>query len=63
MITKVMLNVNLVNMNRVFHLNTRVLSNELRILSANCQGLRDVNKCTNVLNSLQNLNSCLQDQF
>ena len=54
----------LVNMKGAFHLNTRVLSNELSILSANCQGLRDVNKCTDVLKYLQNLNSsifCLQD--
>ena len=33
-----------------------MLSSEISILSANCQGLRDVNKCTDVLNYLQNLN-------
>ena len=41
-----------------------MLSSELSIVSGNCQGLRDVNKCTDVLNYLQNLNSsiiCLQD--
>ena len=41
-----------------------MLSSEISVLSANCQGLRDANKCTDVLNYLQNLNSsiiCLQD--
>ena len=41
-----------------------VLLNELSILSANCQGLRDINKCKNDLNYLQKFNSsiiCLQD--
>ena len=54
----------LVNIKGVFHNNVMVLLSELSILSANCQGLRDMNKCTDVLNYLQNLNSsiiCLQD--
>ena len=54
----------LINMKGVFHNNIKVLSNELSILSANCQGLRDINKCTDVLNYLQKLNSsiiCLPD--
>ena len=54
----------LVNIKGVFHNNVMLLLNELSILSANCQGLRDMNKCTDVLNYLQNLNSsiiCLQD--
>ena len=41
-----------------------MLSSEISVFSANCQGLRDINKCTDVLNYLQNLNSskiCLQD--
>ena len=53
----------LINMKGVFHNTIMVLLNELNILSANCQGLRDINKCTDVLNYLQKFNSiiCLQD--
>ena len=57
----------LVNMKGVFHNNVMALLNELSIFSANCQGLRDINKCTDILNYLQKtpqLNSsiiCLQD--
>ena len=54
----------LVNIKGVFHNNVMVLLNELSILSANCQGLRNMKKCTDVLNYFQNLNSsiiCLQD--
>ena len=39
----------LVNIKGVFLNNVMELLNELSILSANCQGLRDVNKCTDVL--------------
>ena len=40
------------------------MSSDVGVLSANCQGLRDKNKCCNVLNYLENLNAsvfCLQD--
>ena len=41
-----------------------MMSSEIGVLSANCQGLRDKNKCCDVLNYLENLNAsvfCLQD--
>ena len=40
------------------------MSSDVGVLSANCQGLRDKNKCCDVLNYLENLNAsvfCLQD--
>ena len=40
------------------------MSSEIGVLAANCQGLRDKNKCCNILNYLENLNAsvfCLQD--